>query len=350
MKAPVNAHKQKSESFYNSLNSRFLRMGDNDKCEEFKSELSSQFNDYTGMSSFCLRLTGILKQYAIFPYEDFVYNYQCKYFNLWIYESLSKVCDNVKDDKCNRIINKIEQIWNNYKLDRKCNPEFISYVNDSNYDKMKNLYNYGINYAIIQQYFGKDKYICTEDQKTYIRENLKLYELVKNECKSDTSSLHCVALKNFQDVYKEEELPKVYCKGEIYVEDIRKEIQESLSRTESNKHTRVGALPSEDDQEEVEELDNSDLPSVDGTSRVSNFHKTTAISFPILGILFIFFAAYKFTPAGSLLHGFLLGKKHFSHNKTEEGNYEFLEDTLNPMNENTNESFHQVGYYPTSNI
>ncbi|SBT51996.1 PIR Superfamily Protein [Plasmodium ovale wallikeri] len=350
MQAPDDIHTKNSKLLYSRIDSRFINKGDVDKCEKFKSELASQFKDDSGISSFCSRFTGILNYYGVFPSFDFVNKYRCKYFNLWIYESLSKLCDNVYDDKCIHIMRKTEEIWGNNNLDGKCKPEFISYMNDSNYEKMQKLYKFAVNYNIVQKYVGKGQYLCSEDQKTYIRDNLKLYELVKNECKSDTSSLHCVALKNFHDVYKEEELPKLYCKGEISVEDIRRETQESLSRTESNKHAHVGTLSSKDDPEQVEQLDYSDLPNVDGTSPIYNFHKTTAISFPILGILFIFFAAYKYTPAGTLLHGFLLGKKKFSHNKTEEGNHEFLEDTLNTMNENTNGSFHHVGYYPTSNI
>ncbi|SCA48169.1 PIR protein [Plasmodium ovale] len=350
MQAPVNIHTTNSELLYSRIDDRFIHKGDDDECEKFKNELASQFKDYSGISSFCSRFTGILNYYTDFPSFDFVNKYRCKYFNLWIYESLSKLCDNVYDDKCIRIMRKTEEIWGNNNLEGKCKPEFISYMNDSNYEKMKKLYKFAVNYKFLQKYFGKGQYLCSADQKTYIQENLKLYELVKNECKYDTSSLHCVALKNFHDVYKEEELPKEYCKGEISVEVISREIKESLAQTESNRHTHVGILSSEYDQEQVEQLDNSDLPSVDGTSPVSNIYKATAFSIPIFGILFIFFAAYKFTPAGSLVHGFLLGKKNFSHNKTEEENYEFLEDTLNTMNENTNGNFHHFGYYPKSNI
>ncbi|SBT55152.1 PIR Superfamily Protein [Plasmodium ovale wallikeri] len=339
-----------SDNHYEGLDTRFRNGFYNTKCDALNHELANQFSAYPDISSFCSRLVGNLKNYDHLPHLVNFHKYSCKYLNIWVYENISPVLGKLQLANLSSIKTKIIDIWNDYNLKNICEPEFFSYMNNSNYDIMKKLYDYAVNYYILQQYYDKNKRSCTEEQIKYIEDNLRLYETTKNECKFDTQKLHCIALKNYHDVYKEQDLSKYFCNGKISVEKIEKEVQESIDKSESLLKSKGSPQHSHDMDVQVSALSNSHISDADDTPPFSVSHRNMLIVFPFLGILFTFFVLYKFTPIGSRLHALLLNKKIIEGKMNKSSPQELLENIFDPDEIIAHGDHRSVGYHPMNNI
>ncbi|SBS82018.1 PIR Superfamily Protein [Plasmodium ovale curtisi] len=335
-----------SDDSYDKLEKRFINRGNVTQCNEFKQELDGQLVNNSEFLSFCTIITGALKYYDIMRPLDLHKIKSCTYFNLWICERLLKILDNFEHPKFDQIKEKIMGFWKEDNLEETCKPNFISYIGDLNYIKIKKLYEYALNYKTLHQYFDVEKRSCSGKDREYIEESLKLYEQVKHECELETESLLCNALKEVREEYKEDKLSKLSCNGTINIEQIKSEVQKSLALRESPSQPQVAAFQTHVDEVIVGDFSRTQLPNTDGAVKVSGYHKAMSISFPMLGILFIFFVLYKFTPVGSWLYSGLLKRKSIALNIKEEENNELFENTFYPNNENTNSSLHHLGYNP----
>ncbi|SBT83603.1 PIR protein [Plasmodium ovale] len=349
MKSPVNIHNQTSKNHYDLLDTRFYGRVTNKRCEDLDAELVSQHKSHHGISLFCSRLIGNLSNYSTLPTLYKLEKYKCQYLNLWICERLPKELGKTDNENSQHIINKIKDIWNDYNLKETCSWDFISYINDPNYIRMKQLYDYALNYITLNSYFDTQKKSCTDEDKKLILENIKLYELVKRECEtnSDTGSLLCTALENIRSIYTNDELSKLTCNGKITEDDIQREIQNSSEELDSKADPDVGAMLPSGDNGKIVEAFKSGALNPEETSLFSTSSKATSVVFPLISTVFIFFSLYKFTPAGSWLHSRLLRKKIVPHNASEEESNEILEDTLNSVNNNITGYNHHVGYLPS---
>ncbi|SBT52291.1 PIR Superfamily Protein [Plasmodium ovale wallikeri] len=348
MQSPDNVHTRKLKSHYNSLDTRFYGKVSNDKCEDLNGELVDQFGSHDNISLFCSRLVGNLYNYKILPTLYKLEKYKCQYLNLWICERLPKELGKTDNENSQRIIDKIKNIWNDYNLTGVCALDFISYINDPNYIRMKQLYYYALNYSILNSYFDTQKKLCTDEDKQLILENIKLYELVKRECETNygTDSLLCTALGNIRSIYTNDELSKLTCNGKISKEDIQREIQNSLEERDSNP-APDGEMPTSGDYGRIVEEFRSGAITPEESSLFSNSSKATSVVFPLISTVFIFFSLYKFTPAGSWLHSRLLRNKIVPLNESAGETNEILEDTFDSVNKNITEYNHHVGYHPS---
>ncbi|SBS99702.1 PIR Superfamily Protein [Plasmodium ovale curtisi] len=349
MQTPVNVHNKTSNKHYNSLDKRFHDKVTNNKCDDLNAELVSQYKSPHDISLFCSRLIGNLSNYSTLPTLYKLEKYKCQYLNLWICERLPKELGKMDDKNSQRVISKIKNIWNDYNLKGICAFDFISYINYPNYTRMKQLYDYALNYRVLQSYFDEQKKPCTNEDKRLILENIKLYELVKSKCEtnSGTDSLLCTALGNIRSIYTNDELSKLTCNGKITEDDIQREIQNSLEELDSKTNPDVVAMPSSGENGRIVEEFKSGAVTPEETSSFSTSSKATSVVFPLISTVFIFFSLYKFTPAGSWLHSRLLRNKIVKHNASEEESNEILEDTLNSVNNNITGYNHHVGYLPS---
>ncbi|SBS81989.1 PIR Superfamily Protein [Plasmodium ovale curtisi] len=339
-----------SDQHYKVLDTRFMNDVYNTKCDALNHELANQFSAYPNISSFCAKLVGNLKKYDDLPRLVKFQKYSCKYLNIWVYENISPVLGKLQHANLSGIKSKIIDIWNDYNLKNVCEPEFFSYMHNSNYDIMKKLYDYALNYHILQQYFDNNKRSCTEKQIKYIEDNLRLYETSKSECKFDTQKLHCIALKNFHDVYKEQDLSKYFCNGKISVEQIEKEVKESIDKSESLLQSKGNPVHLHDRDVQVSASSNSRIPDADDTPPFSVSHRNMLIAFPFLGILFTFFVLYKFTPIRSRLHALLLNKKIIEGKMNKRSPQQLLEKIFDPIEIIEHKDHGSVGYHPMHNI
>ncbi|SBS91142.1 PIR Superfamily Protein [Plasmodium ovale curtisi] len=336
-----------SDNHYNKLDDRASSRGDDSKCDQIISELGNEFNN-TDFRLFCKKLTGSLKEYKVMPTVLVLDKYRCKYFNLWICDRMSKVSDDFKHSKFNDIKTKITNIWQENNLESTCTWHFISYLDDLDYDKIKKLYEYALNYHTFKPYFVTRNKPCNTEYKNYIEESLKIYEEAKHKCTpvSHEESLLCTALQDVQSVYKSDELSKITCNGEISIDKIRAEVQKLLTKEQATLPPQAGASQSDSDQSVIKNPVQLHESTPEETSSFSNTQKATSVVFPLFGILLSFFLFYKFTPAGTWLHSHLQSKKTVSSNLNEEETHDLLENTHNSIIENSN-THHLVGYHPS---
>ncbi|SBT73542.1 Plasmodium vivax Vir protein, putative [Plasmodium ovale] len=335
-----------SDNHYNNLDDRASSRGDETKCSLLISEFRNDFNS-NEFESFCKKITGAIGEYSVMPTLINLDKYRCKYFNLWICDNMLKLLKDLKHPKFNNIKNKITEIWEKNNLKNNCEWHFISYIHDSDYDKIKKLYEYALNYSTFKRYFVTRNKLCNTDYKIYIEESLKIYEEAKHKCTSGShaKSLLCTALQDVQSVYEGDELSTITCNGEISIEKIRAEVQKLLTKEQAIMPPLVGASQSYGDQNEIENLGQLHENTPKETSSFSNTQKATSVVFPLFGILLSFFLFYKFTPAATWLHSHLQSKKNISFNLNEEETHDLLENTHNSIIENSNT--HLVGYHPS---
>ncbi|SBT55107.1 PIR Superfamily Protein [Plasmodium ovale wallikeri] len=335
-----------SDDNYNKLEKRFIDKGSVTQCEIFKQELGNQLANNTKFLSFCKIITGALEYYNVMRPLHLLEIDKCVYFNLWICEHLIKILGNFKHPKFDQIKTKIMDFWNQHNLEKTCKANFISYIGDPNYTKIKELYEYALNYESLKKYFDVGERSCSGKDREYIEKSLKLYEQVKHECELETESLLCNALKKVREEYKEDKLSKLSCNGTIDLEKIKSEVQQSLADRESLSQPQVTSFQTRADEVTVGDFSTTQLPNADGGVKFSGYNKAMSISFPMLGILFTFFVLYKFTPVGSWLYNRLLKRKAIDLNIKEEENNELFENTFYPINEKTNSNLHHLGYNP----
>ncbi|SBT74558.1 PIR protein [Plasmodium ovale] len=336
-----------SVEYYKQVDNRYSRGKDDSKCNQLINELGNEFENEE-FRLFCKKLTGALEEYIIMPTLVVLNQYRCKYFNLWICDRMSKVSDDFKHTKFNDIKTKITNIWKENDLQSTCTWHFISYIEDSDYDKIKKLYEYALNYHTFKSYFVTRNKPCDTEYKNYIEESIRIYEEAKYKCTSDSNakSLLCIALQDVKSEYKNNELSTITCNGQISIESIRQEVQSSLTQQQAILSQQAGASQSDSDQSERENLVQSHESAPEETPSFSYTQKATSVVFPLFGILLSFFLFYKFTPAGTWLHDHLQSKKNVSFNLNEEEAHDLLENTHNTIIENSN-THHLVGYHPS---
>ncbi|SBT74338.1 PIR protein [Plasmodium ovale] len=324
-----------SEVYYDKIDTRFNNKGDDTKCDELKSLLDNQFQN-SNFSSFCSRLTGVLKEYNILQPLHLFEKYRCKYFNLWICDRISNVLNNFKDPKFSDIKEKIQDIWRKSDINEKCGCYFISYIEDHNYSKIKNLYEYALNFYNLQHYFHNGKRTCSEKDKEYIKKSLILYRNVNDECKtkSDTNKLLCEALNDVNSVYNNDQLSKLTCNGELLVDETSREFQQMSQSQTADTQVQDGTVKSPIVDVSLTEMSSFPAPTSDGITQVSSSYKAMTISFPL------------FTPYGSWLSSHILKKRKIPLSVNEEIIGELSENVYDPINENVNDSIHHVGYHP----
>ncbi|SBT51980.1 PIR Superfamily Protein [Plasmodium ovale wallikeri] len=336
-----------SEVYYDKIDTRFNNKGDDTKCDELKSLLDNQFQN-SNFSSFCSRLTAVLNEYNSLKPLDSLERYRCKYFNLWICDRISNILNNFKDPKFSGIKEKIQEIWRKSDINGKCGCHFISYIEDSNYSEIKNLYDYALNYKNLQHYFDKGKITCSAKDKKYIKESLILYRNVKDLCKtkSEQNKLLCEALKDTESIYNNDQLSKLTCNGELLVDETSREFQQMSQSQTADTQVQDGTVKSPIVDVSLTEMSSFPAPTSDGITQVSSSYKAMTISFPLVSILFIFFILYRFTPYGSWLSNHILKKRKIPLSVNEEIIGELSENVYDPINENVNDSVHHVGYHP----
>ncbi|SBT56207.1 PIR Superfamily Protein [Plasmodium ovale wallikeri] len=328
-----------SNKLYKNLDELFISRGNNEKCTKLQTEL----NNNPEVRHFCMSVSGNLENYNNLEISRLFNEYRCKYLNLWVYERISKF----DQTTLTSIKSKILGIWKDYTVKNNCTPEFIEYIYEDDYKKSKSLYDYALNYEILELDFMQSKKRCTKEDDKYIRENIDLYKKAKDYCKSDEEHRkHCSALKVIEKVYPNE-LSKLECNEIVTAETLK--LLEGLP-TEEDACVR-GQPTSERQCTTRKSLENAESAFADSQGEACicpNSSSSVAIILPLLGSIFIFFILYKYTSLGTWLHSFLLRKKR-SRIIDEEETQELLENTYDSTDINTYNGGHNINYYPLQN-
>ncbi|SBS93940.1 PIR Superfamily Protein [Plasmodium ovale curtisi] len=334
-----------SDDYYDKLDNRFITTGNTDKCNI----LDREFNDYHEIYGFCLSLTGNLQNYDNLPSLYLLDKHRCNYFNIWIYKSLLKKNLASRGTKSTLIKKRIIELWEFYKMQEKCPWDFVSYFDETDYDKMKRLYDYALNYEMLKFDIEKNKYPCSQENDDYIKRSIELYTQAKSECVHDTpNKKYCKALNDIRTIYTNDELSSLKCNKIVSHEAAQKEIAEMLEKQVQGVHFREVVNEPAILQQSAHSSDGA-LSNPEDISPYSASSSAMATVSPILGILITFFALHKFTPLGSWIHSLLLKRKVIESNNDVGEQHEILENIYDPMGNTSLTDQNYVSYHPIEN-
>ncbi|SBT73468.1 Plasmodium vivax Vir protein, putative [Plasmodium ovale] len=307
-----------SSNRYKWLDMRHLGKGDSKKCDEL---YIKKGDDFDPLHILCLRLIGNLEKYDDLTFLDVFPKSTCKYLNLWIYEHLSSIYSNMNEADASSTIQKIIPIWTKFNSKNNCPMEFISFIGYSQYyKKMKELYDYALNYKYLLLGIDKDKLKCTTEENAYIEESITLYDEVKRDCSTNRSEKdYCVVIDDIHEAYSKGELSTLKCH----------EIKESLS----------------DLSEETDFVPG--IGGIGSASTQSSSDNVVVGIFPVLGIPLISFVLYKFTPFGTWFKDRLQRNKIFEHNIHEDSSHELSENGFLHSNDESESFMNHIGYLPS---
>ncbi|SBT73224.1 Plasmodium vivax Vir protein, putative, partial [Plasmodium ovale] len=345
-----------SNKVYDVFEVKNIQNGDKEKCQELYETMEREYQGSDSVDFFCQNFTGNLKNYKNIKFSDFFDKFRCKFLNIWIYKYLVKEKLNLFDLKSTFIKGRIVKFWNEYDFKNTCDYDFIYYSNKVDYDRMKKMYEFALNYEKLYFFIKTSNDPCTTEDEQYIQESHKLYEEVKSECESEldpepepepefsskyiTKRIHCDALKDIYKFYSKNELSELKCTTTMSAEQVLKKIKER----ESAQLSKVVFREIESRDSRLGSSENQLSPSEE-TSSPSDSHNAMAITFPLLGVLSIFYSLYKFTPVGSLINSRFMGSKVNSFN-INEGEHELLENEFDHEHMNVSFGEHGIGYHP----
>ncbi|SBT59555.1 PIR Superfamily Protein [Plasmodium ovale wallikeri] len=329
-----------SINHYRKLDSFYSKYGNEEECKL----LAKTFGTYPRIYDFCMSLTGnllminTLKRLSTYEMDP------CLYLNCWIYDKVINIDEKLTSEHLASIFSSILPYWKSYGAEGKCNTDFITYVNKDNFTKIKNLYDYALNYRMIVYELSRSNYECSEKYAEYINNSRNMFESVKAECTNYYVKPYCIALKYIDQVFKENELLNLRCNS------IKKKIPQVAE--ERNSRQTSSALAHQDGPY-IQTGDHPGQPYGGPVqslvSEVGNEHTSSTngitIAVPILGSLLFSFILYKFTPFGTWLHKSFLKKKLIGTNIDEEASHELLEIPYDNMEENIHVSKHHIGYH-----
>ncbi|SBT02564.1 PIR Superfamily Protein [Plasmodium ovale curtisi] len=336
-----------SVKHYNILDKRFYLYGDSNLCDSLQQNFGTNYDVY----DFCISLTGNLKMIDNLKSIDVYKNDPCNYLNCWIYDRLIKMKFNRTDNFYTTIVSSIAKYFNDFKVSGKCNYDF-HHIDKDNFIKIKELYDYALNYEMIKYYIDKDDFECSVEDDKYIKNSINLYKRLKSDCSSNTSEkTYCVVFRHIDKAYGSNQLTSLECAkvkpaASFIRADASTEFQAaqklqtvSLAGNQPNHRLQSVSL---DDQFSHSESEN-------GTPTFTSSSAAMAIVFPFFGIFLMLFIIYKFTPFASWIRSIFLRKKITGYNIKEENTHEPLTHPYESSYANSEDNTHHLGYYPLQN-
>ncbi|SBT83667.1 PIR protein [Plasmodium ovale] len=324
--------------YYYRLENMYHFYGDDTKCDELQTKLQ----DFKAIKEFCMKLTGILKRYDELNITPLINNDKCTMVKLWIYDHLYNEFSSSGSYKKipADIISKLLGSWKDLDKGSKCS--FNPNLNvESDFNKMKLLYDYGLDYNIIKFKIEDSTFQCSKNFVEKFNKYKENYETLKRECVNTIPTAHCTLLQNIH------KLPNM---GNLSVVKLCK-TKDTLSRTreDGDRHSAdhgtltfgqvglggtVHPLPGPDGESYSQET---------SSNHSSPIFITTI--FPLLGSLLIIFFVYKFTPFRSWLTSRLM-KNKMSKLNTNEDMQETLDYEFDHYQKNVQRDPHDISYHP----
>ncbi|SBS90895.1 PIR Superfamily Protein [Plasmodium ovale curtisi] len=311
----------RSVSYYDYLDTNYKDLGDNIKCKL----LSSKFPAYPNLHNFCMSLTGTLENFHNLKPLSLFEGDVCQYFNIWIYDRLLKQNIKMKNSKCISIFTSIMEYFQEFHDSNKCYYNFYSMV-EMNFNKMKELYDYALDYRIIEHYVKKSENQCNDNNNSYIKHRSDVYNELRRNCTSDINHDYCVVFKHIDKIYEKDELLKLQCKSVIpasqssILGDGQLKKQAVMAESQHHLHEQQFGHPD------------------DFNSRLEPQDETSPLSFSTIPVAFTPFRTW----FCSVLKKIYITK----HNLKDEESHEFLGNTYEYA-DITFPSGRQIGYHPS---
>ncbi|SBS90014.1 PIR Superfamily Protein [Plasmodium ovale curtisi] len=263
------------------------------------------------------------------------FNERWNYLYFWVgTKALKNVTQNCPFSNVISILKSVKERIN--KIPYKYNIENIS---EKEFNDLKVVYDYFVNYASIQFNHSSPDSACTHEYKKYVDSSFDAYVKLNEECRQNGEKDYCKYFKHFIEKNNYENLQKVTCNGKkppLSVEQYRK-------------------LHLSDAQPEVELEGGIQIPN-DGTEMHTRGISTSETSdnmmstyFPILGIFSILFLLYNYIPFRTWLHNFLPKKEIIRHDLYEDESEELLENEYELSDRNSQYNRHDINYHSIVN-
>lgn len=161
-----------------------------------------------------MKLTGILNSYDKLNITPLINNDKCTMVKLWIYDHLYSEFSSSGSYKMipADIISKLLGSWKELDKEKKC--EFNPNLNfESDFNKMKLLYDYGLDYSTIKSKIEDPTFQCSESYVEKFNKYNENYEKIKGECTNGVFTAYCTLLQNIHKMPNMRNLSVVkFCK------------------------------------------------------------------------------------------------------------------------------------------
>ncbi|SBS93516.1 PIR Superfamily Protein [Plasmodium ovale curtisi] len=307
----------------------------NDYEDLFSEALNAEPND-SKIKDLCGKLAGnlkiILQSKNITGYNT---SEQCGYLHFWLYYELSKIFrDNKVQANTQDTISNIFTGWNNFNTKNSnysCSGRFSLGVSMDKWINGKLLHDYFKNFDYIKTTYGFNNNKCDEFTK-YINYINTLYKNCEDESYY-SYDIRRYFPTNIRDKYNPAILiSESKCKNE----------ESSMDSSSQQSASERGTMEQADYVPELQLKDaQSDSPFI-----YSNSSSILGSSFSLIGMLILFFSAYKFTPLGPWIYGKILKSEKIQNNIDNVTNA-LLDNNSEYMDINPNRSPFHVAYNPT---
>ncbi|SBS95585.1 PIR Superfamily Protein, partial [Plasmodium malariae] len=214
-------------------------------------------------------------------------NKQCHYLYYWLGNELF---NKLEEDSFSEVIGILEDVSNVLSGGVKCKCNFFKDVNKEKFEKMKIVYDYCKDHEKIENTLELHKKICDSKFNEYLVKATGEYEEVYN-CTNTKPEPYFKELKKHVPSCFNEKLPRLKCE----IKEVSAQ-EKGLSQYDTNY---------------------LDPKYVINASTFSSFQISLFFVLPFVGIFFIGFLLYKFTPIVSWIHTKVLKKKSIRRNLDE---------------------------------
>ncbi|SBT85964.1 PIR protein [Plasmodium malariae] len=284
-----------------------------DDNREFK-EARSKLNKYGKISSIENRLMKALCRVSFTSTGDDC-DKQCHKLYCWLGNELF---NKLEEDSFSDVIGILEDVSHALSGRDKCKCNFFKDVKKEKIEKMKIVSDYCEDYETIESTLKAHNYTCDKNVSNYLLKATDAYEEMY-ECTQENSKSYCKELKKHVPSCFEKKLSSLTCK----IKDLTANEQ--------------GTSPYN--------TTNLDLEYVINVSAFSSSQIFLFFVLPFVGIFFIGFLLYKFTPIVSCIHNKVLKKKSIRRNLDEMDILELTEYTNEQRKSNLGRKQLNVAYH-----
>ncbi|SBT85940.1 PIR protein [Plasmodium malariae] len=261
------------------------------------SEKRSKLNHYGKIKNVTDKLTSALCSVA-FTNEGVECKEKCRNLYYWLGNEL--LLSDIEENLFSDVIGILEDVSNVLYKSGKCKCTFFKNVTKENFAKMKIVYDYCVDHEKIEQSLKVHSNMCDSKFNAYLVKADSTYKDVY-VCAQNNTESYCTQLKNHAPSCFNEKLSHLTCK-----------INRDSKEEQGSNHFGTNYF---------------DLTYVINASNFSSSQIFLFFVLPLIGIFFIGFLLYKFTPIVPWIHTKVLKKKSIRRNLDEMDILELTEYT-----------------------
>ncbi|SBT52062.1 PIR Superfamily Protein [Plasmodium ovale wallikeri] len=315
----------------------FNNLHDAEYCKtHFKDILKLELT-YPGIRELCENFAGIMKELMKNSTNENYITERCKFLNFWLYDKISNnfgkyMSSTFSEDIVGPFIDKWREI-NTTFLNNYCSVRYEPDICIAHLNYYKKFYDYIKNEEhIVQKHFTEinecNKYY------SYVKHINDIYEKNKDKCCEQDDPICRMFFFDCDEKYIPQKLmDKLKC--------------HTLQKTYRDSNGLEAERVSQQLQINHSSSQSRDISVLNpGASTSSTSKMFMSITFPLIGILFIYSLIHKFTPLGPWLHNKILGNKvKLTNGLRDEYHQDFLGNEPIATDVNSQNDLYNIAYY-----